>query len=294
MGRNHARVLSDLPGVRLLGVAEIAASSRESFAAPQGVMTHADVHEMLSRHRPDLVVVAVPTALHASITCAALDAGAHVLVEKPIAASRAEAAYMMTRAREMGRTLMVGHVERFNPAVQELRRAVVAGEMGPIFQMHARRLGAYPARQSDVGVVLDLATHDIDVMHFLTGGTVTRLAAETSHGNPERMLGGLMRFDSGAIGVLDVHWLASHKVRELTVVAEGGTWVVDYLTQDVHWHRPGEPVQRVMVQKREPLRALLEHFVACVLEGREPSASAQAGASALDVALRLLESARRS
>lgn len=289
MGRNHARVLSDLPGSKLVGVAEVADFARDAYSAPRSVMVYADFREMLESQRPDAVVVAVPTALHCEVTCAALEAGAHVLVEKPIAATRAEAERMTELARRLGKRLMVGHVERFNPAVLALRAAVVAGEVGRIFQLHARRIGPYPARASDVGVVLDLATHDIDVMHFLTGSTVTRVSAETSHGTPERMLAGLLRFESGAIGVLDVHWLASNKVRELTVIAEGGTYVVDYLTQDLRLHRPGAAVQVVAVDEREPLRVEHEHFLESVRSGHEPSASAAAGRAALDVALRLLE-----
>ena len=191
---------------------------------------------------------------------------------------------MIEAARVAGRMLMVGHVERFNPVVTELRRLVASGAMGRIHQLHARRIGPLPERVQDVGVILDLATHDIDVMHFLTGGRVMRVAAET--GAPrEDMLAGLLRFDTGAIGVLDVHWLGPCKIRELTVVAESGTYVADYLLQHVRGTKAELP-------RREPLRIEHERFAECILSGGTPFVDAAAGRAALDVALQLTAAAR--
>lgn len=294
MGRNHARVLADLADVSLVGVADPSPVAREGYAAPRGVMVFADYRALLAELRPDAVTVAVPTELHCEVTCAALEAGAHVLVEKPIASTLAEADRMADAARHAGRQLMVGHIERFNPAVLELRRAITAGEVGRIFQLHARRNGLFPGRVQDVGVILDLATHDIDVMHFLTGSAVARVSAETAQGTPEAMLAGLLRFESGAIGVLDVHWLAPNKVRELTIVAEGGTYVVDYLSQEVRVHRVGGAPEQIAVTRREPLRVEHERFAACIRDATEPDVSAAAGRDALEVALRLLASAART
>lgn len=292
MGQNHARVLSDLAGVVLVGVADPAEAARRAYRAPGGVGVFADYRRMLEELRPDAVTVSVPTQAHCEVACAALEAGAHVLVEKPIAATCEEADRMSAVARRAGKKLMVGHVERFNPAVAELKRALDAGEIGHILQLHARRLGPLPARVHDVGVVLDLATHDIDVMHYLTGGAITRVSAETARGTPETMLAGLLRFDTGAIGLLDVHWLAPSKVRELAIVGEAGTFVADYLSQEVRLLRAGAPVHHASIEKREPLRVEHEHFAQCIVGDATPHASAEAGRAALAVALRLLDSAR--
>jgi len=294
MGRNHARVLADLPNATLVGVADPSEAARAACVVPRGVEVFADYRELLAKLRPDAVTVSVPTELHCEVTCAALEAGAHVLVEKPIASTLDEADRMAAAAVRAGKQLMVGHIERFNPAVLELKRAIAAGEVGRIFQLHARRNGLFPGRVQDVGVILDLATHDIDVMHFLTGSSVARVSAETAQGTPEAMLAGLLRFESGAIGVLDVHWLAPSKVRELTIVAEGGTYVVDYLSQEVRVHRVGGVAEQVEVVRREPLRCEHERFVACIREACSPDVPASAGRDALEVALRLLASAARS
>lgn len=284
MGRNHARILSDLPHVSLVGVADPALAPRSGYLAPRGVNVYEDYRVMLEAERPDAVVVSVPTALHCEVTCQALAAGAHVMVEKPIARTLHEADQMIEAARRAGKQLMVGHVERFNPVVTELRRLVAAGTMGRIHQLHARRVGPRPQRVQDVGVILDLATHDIDVMHYLTGGRVIRVAAETNAPR-EDLLAGVLRFDTGAIGVLDVHWLGPNKIRELTVVAEGGTFVADYLSQRLQGGHDEHP-------RREPLRALHEQFAECILSGAPPVVDAAAGRAAVDVALQLTAAAR--
>ncbi len=285
MGRNHARIAADVPGAVLVGAADPAHGARALYAQPGGVRVYADYRELLATERPDAVIVSVPTGLHCEVTCAALDAGAHVLVEKPIARTLAEADRMIETARRAGKKLMVGHVERFNPVVTELKRAIVAGELGHIHQLHARRIGPMPDRVQDVGVILDLATHDIDVMHYLTGGSVVRVAAETNAPR-EDLLAGLLRFDSGALGLLDVHWLGPQKIRELTVVAERGTYVADYLAQRV---RNGVDIA---VTRREPLRIEHEQFVHCIVAGTTPFVTGEAGREALRVALQLCDAAR--
>jgi predicted dehydrogenase len=279
MGRNHARVLADLPHVALVGVADPAEMARAGYVAPRGVMVYADYRQMLEAERPDAVTVSVPTALHCEVTCAALEAGAHVLVEKPIARTLEEADRMIATAQAVGKKLMVGHVERFNPVVTELKRLIGSGELGRIHQMHARRIGPFPQRVQDVGVILDLATHDIDVMHFLTGGSVVRVSAETNAPR-EDMLAGVLRFDTGAVGVLDVHWLGTDKIRELTVVAEGGTFAADYLTQRL--------LGGATVARREPLRIEHEQFAECILSDGTPFVSGTEGRATLSVALRLM------
>ncbi|MBX3192242.1 MAG: Gfo/Idh/MocA family oxidoreductase, partial [Labilithrix sp.] len=221
MGRNHARVLSDLAGVSLLGVADPSEQIRRTYRPVAGVRVFADYREMLDVVRPDYAVVATPTELHAEVACEVMTRKINVLVEKPIAKRIDEAERMIALAAKQGVLLMVGHVERFNPAVRELRRRVEASDLGRLFQLHARRLGPFPRRIADVGVILDLATHDIDAMHYVTGSRVIRAFAETArkaHKTCEDMLSGLLRFESGEIGVLDVSWLSPKKLRELWVV----------------------------------------------------------------------------
>src|SRR5262245_26717531 len=280
MGYNHARVLAEMDGVDLVGLADPDPLARQRIARRFRVPTFVDYGDMLDRVRPDAVSVVVPTRLHHEIAASAIAAGCHVLVEKPIASSCDEGSDLIRRAEERGVILTVGHIERFNPAVRELKRRLGRGDLGTIFQVHARRLGPFPTRVRDVGVVIDLATHDVDVMRFLLGAEVERVYAETArrvHTDHEDLLSGLVKFANGAIGVLDVNWLTPTKIRELTVTAERGMFRVDYLSQDLFFYendsveqtwRPGDDLTRVSegdvlkirIDRQEALAAELAAF----------------------------------
>jgi predicted dehydrogenase len=248
----------------------------------------------------------VPTEYHAAVACEVIGRGIHVLIEKPLALSMAEGQLIIDMAAQCGTRLMVGHIERFNPAIVELQRRLERQELGRVFQVHARRLSPFPGRVRDVGVVLDLATHDIDVMRCLVGSEVERVYAEIerkAHATCEDLLSGLLRFHNGVVGVLDVNWLTPTKVRQLSVTGEGGMYLVDYLTQDVYWYKntpvAGEwdalnvlrsegDMVKVHFQKKEPLRAEIESFVEAVAEDRDPRINGKDGLIALDLAQKLV------
>ena len=144
MGRNHVRVLMEMPNVKLVGVADTNQEMATLVAGKYGVPVFADYRRLFDEARPDAVVVAVPTVWHAEIALAALERDIHVLVEKPIAATVTEAEEMIAVARSRGLTLGTGHIERFNPAVVELKRRLDAGELGRVFMIHARRQSCQP------------------------------------------------------------------------------------------------------------------------------------------------------
>ena len=169
MGRNHARVYQEIKEVELVAVADSDIVLAQEAARLRGGQAYADYGAMLGEVKPDVVTVAVPTHVHYQVVLDALGAGCHVLVEKPIAATLEEGQRMIDRAAELDLLLVVGHIERYNPAVIELKRRLDAGEIGHIFQIHTRRLGPFPARVRDVGVVVDLAPHDLDILRYLTG-----------------------------------------------------------------------------------------------------------------------------
>ena len=256
-------------------------------------------------------MVAVPTRNHCEVGVAALERGLHVLVEKPIAYTLAEGRALVEAARRANKLLAVGHIERFNPAVRELRRRVAAGELGRVFQIHARRQGAFPARIRDVGVVIDLATHDLDVMSDVVRSHVERVYAETEqriHTDHEDMLNALLRFENGVVGVLQVNWLTPTKIRELSVLGERGLFLVNYLTQELTFFknadvdpRPdakrdlqsvseGEMV-RFPIAQAEPLRLELESFLQSIDLGRPVEVDGEAGLRALQLALAIIVSA---
>jgi predicted dehydrogenase len=313
MGANHARLYADLPGVTLAAVADT--DPARASAAAHGAAVYDDPARMLDDARPDLVSVCVPTRAHFAVAAAAIERGIPLLVEKPLAATLEEGERLRDVAVARGVALAVGHIERFNPAVLELKRRLEAGELGRVYQVHARRLGPFPRRIRDVGVVLDLAPHDIDVMRFLLGSEVVRVQAETQRRlatEHEDMLAGVLRFANGVVGVLDVNWLTPTKIRELTVLGERGMFVVDYLARELaSYANPGAapsgdpewaahhgkgvtegPRQEIAVEKREPLRAELEAFVRAVRDGTPVAVTAEDGLAAMRAAQALIDAAQ--
>lgn len=303
MGRNHVRVWDEqIPDVDLVAVADPDADAVRRTTQGRATRGYADAGSMLEAESLDLVSVVAPTSLHLDVTLAALEAGVHVLVEKPIAANRAEAEQMIEAARAARRILTVGHIERFNPAIRELRRRLSAGELGRVFEVNATRLGPFPARIRDVGVVVDLAPHDLDVMRFLLGSEPVRLFAETEqriHTEHEDLFVGVMKFANGAVGVLDINWLTPTKKRTLSVTGERGMYVADYISQDlVFYANPadasvaeGEMVRR-HVERREPLVVELEAFARAVRDGGPPPVDPHEAMVALLLARTMVEAAR--
>jgi UDP-N-acetylglucosamine 3-dehydrogenase len=303
MGANHARVWDEaVEGVELVAVADPDPSAVRRVTASRGARGFEDTDRMLAEEELDLVSVVAPTSLHLPATLAALRAGANVLVEKPIAATREEAEAMISAAAA-GRMLTVGHIERFNPAIRELRRRLQADELGRIFQISATRLGPFPARIRDVGVVVDLAPHDLDIMRFLVGADPVRLYAEAErriHTEHEDLFTGTIRFANGVLGVLNINWLTPTKQRVLTVTGERGMYVADYLSQDlVFFANPDTHLATVTVGERtrrrvrneEPLVVELREFARAVRDGGPPPVDPRDALVALLLARKLVESA---
>ncbi len=310
MGRNHLRVLNDLEQARLVGVADADAATAQRAARQLGIEAYTDYRELLEKAHPEAIVIAVPTIMHREVALEAISRGVHLLVEKPIAYTLEEGEEMLDAARQAGVILTVGHIERYNPAIRELHRRLRNGELGRVFQLHARRLGPFPPRVRDVGVVIDLATHDVDIMRYLSGSEVTRVYAETArqiHTAHEDLLSGLLRFSNQSIGVLDINWLTPTKIRELMVTGEKGMFHVNYLTQELYFYEnnyintdwnaisnisgvsEGDMV-RPRIDKAEPLKVELEHFLRAVQGEDVPLVSGEDGLAALRIARLIVQS----
>ncbi|NMB59984.1 MAG: Gfo/Idh/MocA family oxidoreductase, partial [Chloroflexi bacterium] len=177
MGKNHARVYSELAEANLVAVSDANAATAEAIGKTFGAAAYSDYRELLEKEKPEAVSVAVPTAMHEQVVTDVLNSGANVLVEKPIAATIEEGQRLIALAKQKNLKLQVGHIVRFNPAIQELKKRLNAGELGRIYQVFCRRAGPFPARIRDVGVVIDLAPHDVDIIRFLTGLDPIRLFA---------------------------------------------------------------------------------------------------------------------
>jgi predicted dehydrogenase len=310
MGRNHARVYREIPGVELVGVADADAATAERAGKTFGVPHFATPEALFAAVHPDAVTVAVPTMAHLPVALTALEHGAHLLVEKPLAFTVAEGQQIIDAARAAGRVLAVGHVERYNPALMELKDRLAGDALGRVFQLHAQRLGPFPARVRDVGVVVDLATHDVDIMRYVSGAEVTRIYAETAreiHTDHEDLLSGLLRFSDGSIGVLDINWLTPTKIRQLTVTGEKGMFQVNYLTQDLYFyendwvHSEWDMISaitgvsegnmlRLRLDRIEPLRRELENFVAAVRGDSARIVSGEDGLKAVMITQQIVQS----
>jgi len=317
MGRNHVRVYDELAGVELVAVADPDPDAMRRATTGRGARGYPDPATMFAEERLDLVSIVAPTSLHLVTTLAALGAGANVLVEKPIASNRAEAEEMIAAAERAGRILTVGHIERFNPAIRELRRRLAEGELGRIFQIKATRLGPFPARIRDVGVVVDLAPHDIDIMRYLLGSEPVRLYAETEqriHTDHEDLFNGMIKFANGVIGILDINWLTPTKRRTLTVTGERGMYVVNYINQDLIFYAnpdasltwenrgaddTGPPITSVaegemtrrQIRRQEPLEVELGEFAAAVRSGGPSPVEPHDAMIALLLARKMVEAA---
>ena len=309
MGRNHARILDELDQAELVAVCDQSPEAL-SWAKKHHLGGHRSYRQMLDNEHLDAVTVAVPTRFHREVGMAALEKGLHVLMEKPIAANLDEARELVEEAKRRNTVFAVGHVERFNPGVREMKRRLVAGEVGRVFQIQTRREGPFPARIRDVGAVIDLATHDLDVMRFLLESEVERVYAETErriHTEHEDMLDALLRFENGVVGVVQVNWLTPTKVRELIVLGERGMLQLNYITQDLVFYEnasretsahplslltgvsEGKTV-RHSVERAEPLRLELESFLNAIATHSPPEVDGEDGLRALALALDLVRS----
>lgn len=313
MGKNHARVYSELANVELVAVSDSNLELAQAIAGKTGARPYSDYLQMLENECPDAVSIAVPTAGHEKVTLDVLESGADALVEKPITATIEEGKRVIERARQLHRKLMVGHIVRFNPAIQELKRRMDAGELGRIFQIACRRVGPFPARIRDVGVVIDLAPHDLDLMRYLTGMDPLRVYAETEqriHTAHEDLLLSLLRFPGGITGTLEINWLTPTKVREVLVLGERGMFRVDDLTQDLYFYENAQvhgstwpaletlkgvsegSMTRFAFQRYEPLKAELQSFIEAIQADTEPPISGEDGLQALRLAQALVKSGK--
>jgi predicted dehydrogenase len=310
MGRNHLRLLSSRSDARLTAVADPVPAALAAATAQTGAQGFAEPLAMIAEADLDALVIAAPTTAHVPLALAAIERGVAVLVEKPLAATTGEAMRIVGAARQTGVPVQVGHVERFNQAVLELGRLIGEGWLSTVYSIASRRAGPFPARIRDVGVTVDHATHDADILSWIAGERPARVYGETAqriHATNEDLLFGLLHFPSGATGMLDVNWLTPAKRRQLLVVGEEGMFELDYLTQRLTFTRAtdttnprlikgyaptfeGEVVE-LPVDSAEPLASELDAFLGIVRDGGRPVVDAEDGLWAVAIATSLLDAA---
>jgi UDP-N-acetylglucosamine 3-dehydrogenase len=313
MGRHHARLLQTTPRIAFAGAVD-PGGDRYGAVRDAGAL-HASVDELLQRGRPDFAVVAVPTDEHVAVVRALAQAGVHLLVEKPLAGTTAEAEQIIAICREAGIRAAVGHVERFNPALIELRRRTEEGQVGEVFLIGTERCGPFPDRVKDVGVVKDLATHDLDLVAWLGKSAIDVVAAQTVHKTGrahEDLVLVTGRLQTGLAFSITVDWLTPTKIRRMRILGDRGMLVADTLTSDLVFHENGQVTSewdstqalrgvaegnstRYALQRREPLLVELEAFCDFVLgDDASPAVTLEEGLQTVRCAERVLESARSS
>src|SRR5213592_3577415 len=296
MGSNHARVLADLSGVKVVGIADPGASHRGLLAQIVGCEVCDDVEDLL-KLGIDAAVIAAPTHLHHDIALTCIKRGVHVLVEKPIASNIEEGRAIVAAAERAGITLMVGHVERFNPAVQVIKDAIKGED---ILSIAITRVGPFPPRMSNVGVVIDLAVHDIDLIRWFTDSDIVEVQSQLSNAMAEREDIALLQFRtaSGVLAHINTNWLTPFKARNVTVATRGKYLTGDLLTRQVTECFGFQPdgaysMRHLSVGHDEPLRAELMAFVHAVRTGGAPAVTGEEGVASLEIATRCLESPAR-
>lgn len=308
MGRHHARVLREVEGVDLVAIADPAGD-------PHGVAGELEVLpdvDALIAAGIDTAVVAVPTRFHEEAALALAAAGVHTLVEKPIADSLEAGQRLVDAFAAEGLVGAVGHIERFNPALQQLRRRLEAGDLGAVYQIQTRRQGPFPSRIADVGVAKDLASHDVDLTAWVAQSDYTSVYAQTtfkSGREHEDMIAITGRLASGVIVNHLVNWLSPMKERLTVVTGEKGAFVADTATGDLTFFANGTvPVEwesmtvfrgvsegdvtRYAFAKREPLRVEHEAFRDAVLGKSTDIVTMAQGLRTLEVVEAALASAR--
>ncbi|AFZ34753.1 oxidoreductase domain protein [Stanieria cyanosphaera PCC 7437] len=298
MGQHHARVLGLLKDIELVGISDINFERGLDIASKYRARFFENYRDLLPH--VDAVCIAVPTRLHHQVGIDCLQAGVHTLIEKPIAASLAEAESLVNVAAEANCILQVGHIERFNPAFQELSKVLKTEEL---LAVEVRRMSPYSQRANDVSVVLDLMIHDLDLLLELTAAPVTKLTASGSSAANSGYLDyvtATLSFANGVVATLTASKVTHRKIRTLSAHCQDSLVETDFLNNEILIHRQTKAnyttergqvlyrqnglIEKVQTSNIEPLHAELEHFVNCIRGGNQPSVGGQQAIKALRLA----------
>jgi len=292
-GRNHARVFSELPHTTLKSVVDVSKESVAALAQRHHVQNCTDPDRAFTDPEIDAVTICTPTVTHADLALRAIEAGKHVLVEKPMTNTLVEAKALIRAAKKNGVHLTVGFVERFNPAVREAMNIVDQGTVGRVILAHTRRVSRWPVRIGDVGVIKDLSIHDIDIANRLfqdEAATVFSNAGSIQHGF-EDYANIVMNYPAKRAAIIETNWLTPRKVRTLTVTGTEAIINVEYINQTLTIENDRQTIQP-MIQNAEPLRLELESFIKSIATDTPPEVTGEDGLKALKVCEAAIESAK--
>lgn len=288
MGEHHVRNYKTL-NVELVGVAEPFEARREEIEEKYDVQCFSDYHDLL-KEGLDAVNIVVPTTLHKTVALDCIEHGVDILLEKPIADTIENATDIISASKRAGIRLTIGHIERFNPMVGQLKKVIEDGSLGRIVSIHALRVGPHNPRIRDVGIINDLSIHDIDIMNYLYDQvplSVSAVGGIVTH--PKEDYASIqLRYSEERSGHVETNWLTPQKIRKLNVIATRGVAFGNYIDKSLEWHYD-DHIKRYS-DTEEPLARELKCFIEGIKHGTEFVVTPQ---QALD-ALRVVKAAERS
>lgn len=292
-GRNHARVYNALPIASLIAVADVEENSAREIGERYNVDWYTDPAKIFDKNDVEAISICTPTITHANIALTAIESGKHVLVEKPMTNTIDEAKNLIKAAKAHGVHLSVGFIERFNPAISKAVEIISRGEIGDVILAHTRRVSRRPLRIGDVGVIKDLAIHDIDIINQLFDNNI--LIVFASSGNIahrfEDYANIIIRFSENKSAFIETNWLTPRKIRSLTITGTEGLVNVDYITQQIIIEN-NERLYQPFYEYREPLYRELDIFVDSILRDEPPQVTGVDGLNALQICEAAIESGK--
>lgn len=287
MGRVHLRNYTEMADVEVVGVVDVDQEARDEVSAQFGVAAFATLDELLE-HDLDAVSVCVPTSLHHETGLAIMDKSINVIVEKPLAKTSKEGEALVAKAKEKGVALMVGHVERFNPAVERVKE-LISGDNDKVISIQIERVGPYPPRIQDVGVIKDLGSHDIDLIRYLTGSEYKSVYAvcSTSIGEHEDSALITAEMENGVLANITTNWVTPYKGRQINVACENKYIQANLITQEVKEYSAfstydkSYSVREWPLMFREPVKEELNQFLAALRDKTEVPITGEDGLEVL-------------
>ncbi len=295
-GKNHARVYKELASTELVAICDASAERAKSIANQFSVKAYTNSAQMLRNEAIEAVSICTWSTSLAKEALKALNAGKHVLVEKPMATNVKQAERLVDAAEKNGLHLTVGFLMRFIPGLQHIREAVANKKLGELVCVTAKRVSQWPERIGDVGVVKDTAIHDIDIMRYISSKDPITVYAKTGsmrHKKFEDYAQIMLTYEDGKTAFIESNWLTPYKTRTLTVTGSEAIMRLDYITQEL-WIEDAKESWQPRYPWQEPLKLELQHFADCVAVKKEPLVTATDGVKALQIAEAALQSSAKN
>ncbi|OGF20695.1 hypothetical protein A2316_02790 [Candidatus Falkowbacteria bacterium RIFOXYB2_FULL_38_15] len=271
MGKNHLRIYSEIPTVRIVSISDLNPVLIRALATQYQLNAYIDFREMLDREKIDIVSICVPTSKHYTTARECIERGINVLLEKPIADDLRQALDLLDLSKKMSVKFLVGHVERFNPMIGRIKEIIEQGQIGRIIAIIARRVGKFPPQIQDADVAMDLAIHDIDISNYLLEKLPIEIQKNGQRNltkNREDSVEFFLRYNCGVSSYIQANWITPVKIRKLIITGERGYLEADYISQEIELYQDrgaeGTRVTRVASDKKEPLAEELLYFIDCV------------------------------